>query len=178
MELQLLRNVVRAQENYYKAARAAYSIHNNTNPILLNAENVYFRRVGRAGFRPWTLAASKNVNNARRNLNNARQKIRNNSNAAAARRNQALTAARVVFGPNWSVANSIALLRIGRSRGKNVLRKYIIKKRVPIAEHRRYVRNHIAHNLKFYRLGNNGETNSNNITITPSKMGRKTYGVQ
>jgi hypothetical protein len=175
MELQLLRNVVRAQENYYKAARAAYSIHNNTNPILINAESAYFRRIGRAGERPWTLAASKNVNNARRNLNNARQKIRNNRNAAMARRNQALTAARAVFGPKWSVANSIALLRIGQSRGKHIVRRYTIEKLVPKAEYRRYMRNHIAHNLKFYRLTNRGNTNSNNNTITPSKMAHKTF---
>jgi hypothetical protein len=175
MELQLLRNVVRAQENYYKAARAAYSIHNNTNPILLNAENAYFRRLGRAGPRPWTRAASKNVNNARRNLNNAREKIRSNRNAARVRRNHALEAARVVFGPNWSVSNSIALLRIGRSRGKHVLRRYTIEKLVPKAEYRRYMRNHIAHNLKFYRLTNRGNTNSNNNTITPSKMAHKTF---
>ena len=168
MELQLLRNVVRAQENYYKAARAAYSIHNNTNPILLNAENAYFRRLGRAGPRPWTRAASKNVNNARRNLNNAREKIRSNRNAARARRNHALEAARVVFGPNWSVSNSIALLRIGRSRGKHVLRKYIIKKRVPISEHRRYIRNHVGHELLFYKK-------NNNHLIKPSNIGRMTY---
>jgi hypothetical protein len=175
MELQLLRNVVRAQENYYKAARVRQAMGNNTNPLLVNAENAYFRQLGRAGERPWPRAAAKKVNNARRNWNNARQKILNNMNASTARRNQALTAARAVFGPNWSVANSIALLRIGRSRGKQIIRRLIIKKLVPKAEHRRYVRNHIAHNLKFYRLKNNGNTNSNNNTIKPSKMSSKTF---
>jgi hypothetical protein len=141
---------------------------------VMNSENVYFRRLVRAGNRPWTKSISNNVNNAKRNKNAATRNAEKKHQEANARLQRALTAAQEVFGPEWTnYQNFIKILRIANSRARRTVRKSMGSTMSVAANARRRQRNLIGHELSYYTMGKN---NNNNRTIRPSNVRRSAIG--